>query len=267
MDVYRFDFLRFISVHYKPELINGMKQPRWVLSFFCLVALLPLAACSLVPGFVPSGPPPSPTPPGDTLSYTIPAYTINLSPGDSVPGTRLQYIERRDEGYLVKIDGLEATKRIGDSFFWSGVVAPGVFANYNLRLTTDVFGKLPAAGPVEIIIFNPEPMESALPVELDAASPSYNNILVNYQVPPGMTIPGSTVVYEGTVTQGEGQQVAELAWLTGMTGYPYLALGDSLVWAGRVRENVYARYSMRVTALNEYGLRLSGTAELWISSN
>lgn len=229
--------------------------------------LLALAACSLVPGLGSSGPPPSPTPPGDTLSYTIPAYTINLSPGDGVPGTRLQYIDRRDEGYLVKIDGLEAIKRVGDSFFWSGVIAPGVYANYNLRLTTDLFGKVPAVGPVEIIILNPEPMEAALPTELAAASPTYHNILIDYQVPPGMTIPGSTVVYEGTITQGEGQQAAQLAWLTGTSGYPYLALGDSLVWVGRVRENVYVRYSMRVTTMNEYGLRLTGTAELWISSN
>lgn len=244
-----------------------MKHPRWVLSLFYLALLLTVSACSLIPGLVPSGPPPTPTPPGDTLSYTIPAYTVNLSPGDRVPGTRLQYIERSDEGYLVKIDGLEATKRTGDSFFWSGVIAPGVFANYNLRLTTDVFGKLPAAGPVEIIILNPEPMEAALPSELAAASPSFNNILVNYQIPPGMTIPGSTVVYEGTITQGEGQQAAQLAWLTGLSGYPYLALGDSLVWVGRLRDNVYVRYSTRVTTMNEYGLRLSGTAELWISSN
>jgi hypothetical protein len=204
---------------------------------------------------------------GDTLSYTIPAYTINLSPGDFVPGTRLQFIDRTAEGYQVKIDGLDATKRTGDSFFWSGVIAPGVFANYNLRLTTAVFGSLPAAGPVEIIIFNPDPQEAALPQELVARSADYNSILVNYQVPPGMTIPGSTLVYEGQVKQGEGQQAAELAWLTGLSGYPYLALGDSLVWTGQVRDNVYVRYSLRVTTMNEYGLRLSGTAELWISSN
>ncbi|MCB9423289.1 MAG: hypothetical protein H6667_26070, partial [Ardenticatenaceae bacterium] len=160
-----------------------------------------------------------------------------------------------------------ATKRIGDSFFWSGVIAPGVYANYNLRLTTSVLGKLPAAGPVEIIIFNPAPIEAALPAELATASPTYHNILIDYQVPPGMNIPGSTVIYEGMITQGEGQQATELAWLTGTSGYPYLALGDSLVWVGRVRENVYVRYSLRVTTMNEYGLRLSGTAELWISSN
>ncbi|MCB9446615.1 MAG: hypothetical protein H6669_20475 [Ardenticatenaceae bacterium] len=243
-----------------------MKRHWFVLLFLFLTGTLS-SACSLVPGLGPSGPPPTPTPPGDTLSYTIPAYTINLAPGDIVPGTRLQYIEQNDGGYLVKIDGLEATKRIGDSFFWSGVIAPGVYANYNLRLTTSVLGKLPAAGPVEIIIFNPAPIEAALPAELATASPTYHNILIDYQVPPGMNIPGSTVIYEGMITQGEGQQATELAWLTGTSGYPYLALGDSLVWVGRVRENVYVRYSLRVTTMNEYGLRLSGTAELWISSN
>lgn len=244
-----------------------MKRPQSVLSILYLALSLVLGACSLVPGLGPSGPPPSPTPMGDTLSYTIPAYTINLSPGDTVPGTRLQYVERRDDGYLVRIDGLEATKRLGDSFFWSGVIAPGVFASYNLRLTTDVFGKLPAAGPVEVIIFNPEPMEAALPPELAGIPSMYSNILIDYQMPPGMTIPGTTIIYEGIVTQGDGQQATELAQLTGTSGYPYLALGDSLVWSGRLRENVHVRYNLRVTTLNEYGLRLSGTAELWISSN
>lgn len=244
--------------------MDGWKQIRWIRTFF--YAALLLTSCSLIgPELV--GPPPSPTPMGDTLSYTIPAYTISLSPGDSVPMTRLQYVERRDEGYLVKIDGLEATKRTGDSFFWSGVIAPGVYANYNLRLTAAVFGTLPAAGPVELIIFNPEPQEAALPTELAARPADFNNILLNYQMPPGMNVPGSTVVYQGMITQGEGQQAAELAQLTGLSGYPYLALGDSLIWTGRLRENVYVRYSMRVTTMNEYGLRLSGTAELWITSN
>ena len=248
--------------------MKDWRQARWIWPLWLLLyaAVLMLTSCSLA-GLGSSGPPPSPTPPGDTLSYTIPAYTINLAPGDTVPRTRLQYVERRDEGYLVKIDGLEATKRTGDSFFWSGVIAPGVYANYKLRLTTAVFGNLPAAGPVEIIIFNPEPMEVALPAELSSNPATYSNIVVNYQVPPGMTIPGSTLVYEGQITQGEGQQAAELAWLTGLSGYPYLALGDSLVWVGRLRDNVYVRYSMRVTTMNEYGLRLSGTAELWITSN
>ncbi|MEJ2749183.1 MAG: hypothetical protein P8183_14955 [Anaerolineae bacterium] len=242
--------------------MNGWNQAQWI---WALGAVLLLASCSLV-GLEPVGPPPSPTPMGDTLSYTIPAYTISLSPGDTVPRTRLQYVERQEGGYLVKIDGLEATKRTGDSFFWSGVIAPGVYANYNLRLTTAVFGSLPAAGPVELIIFNPAPQEAALPAELASRSADFNNILLDYQVPPGKTIPGSTLVFEGLITQGEGQRATELAQLTGLSGYPYLALGDSLTWVGRVRENVYVRYRMRVTTMNEYGLRLSGTAELWITS-
>jgi hypothetical protein len=244
-----------------------MKKTRWILLFSYLALLLSLAACSLVPGLVSTGPPPTPTPSGDTMAYSIPTYTINLSPGDTIPRTRLQYIERQESGYLVKIDGLDAVKRTGDSFFWSGVIAPGVYANYNLRLTTEVLGKLPAAGPVEVIVFNPEPVETALPIELTAVPATYNNLLIDVQMPPGVAIPGSTLVYEGIIVQGEGQRAVELASLSGMSGYPYLALGDSLVWMGRLRENVYVRYSLRVTTLNEYGLRLSGTAELWISSN
>ena len=71
----------------------------------------------------------------------------------------------------------------------------------------------------------------------------------------------------GSLDQGEGDQQSQLAQLSGMSGYPYLALGDSLVWTGRLRENVYIRYSLRVTGLSEDGLRLAGTADLSIIRN
>ena len=49
-----------------------------------------------------------------------------------------------------------------------------------------------------------------------------------------------------------------------MSGYPYLALGDSFVWTGKIRDNVHLAYNLRVTSLNEEAIRLTGTAELWV---
>ena len=73
----------------------------------------------------------------------------------------------------------------------------------------------------------------------------------------GAQVPGTTLVYEGEQDQG--------AELSGTNGYPYRALGDSLIWIGRLRGNVIVRYSLRVAALSENSLRLLGTAELWIT--
>ncbi len=240
-----------------------MKQHHLALSGFIVLLLLAGLAC-VVPGVGPPEPPASPTPLGDTLSFLIPAYTISLAPGDTVPGTRLHYVGHNEGVYQVTIDGLAAAKRTGDSFIWNGVMAPGVYANFNLRLTTAVFGALPVAGPVEIILFNPEPVEMALTADVVNAQPYFGNILIDYRIPPGRPIPGTTLVYEGIVNQGEGRQTSQLAQLSGLTGYPYLALGDSLIWVGKLRDNVYIRYSLRATAINENDLRLSGTAELWV---
>lgn len=242
-----------------------MIQNRWAFPGFIVWLLLAGLAC-VIPGVGSSAPPASPTPLGDSLSFLIPAYTISLAPGDFVPGTRLHYLGRQNGAYQVTIDGLSATKRIGDSFIWNGVMAPGVYANYNLRLTTAVFGALPVAGPVEIIVFNPEPVGLALTAAVISAQPYFANIFVDYRIPPGRTIPGTTLVYEGIVSQGEGQQTSQLAQLSGLTGYPYLALGDSLIWTGQLRDNVYIRYSLRAAAISENDLRLAGTAELWITS-
>ena len=241
-----------------------MRYQRRSIFGFILLFVLATLACA-VPGFGSDEPKATPTPLGDTLSFSIPLYTYNLSPGETVPGTRLHYVGRdEDDAYEVTIDGLTAFKRRGDSFIWNGVLAPSTYANYNLRITTEVGGVLPVVGPVELIVFNPEPFERQ-ELEMPNTSFYFNNIAISYLVPEGRLIPGTTLTYAGLRVQGEGEQASRLAELAGSSGYPFLARGDSLRWNGNLRENIVIRYTLRVASINQNGLQLGGEAELWIA--
>lgn len=237
-----------------------MKRLRWLFILLGFIGVSTLA-CSL-PSLDSATPAPTVTPSGDTLTFTNPAFTANLEPGDSVPGAGLRYVGREGDAYRVTIDGLEALKRTGDSFIWDGVVAPGVHATYNLRLTTAVFGPLPVAGPVSVTIFYPEPspVESLPPLE---GALTYRNTVLTYLVPVGQNVPGANLVYEGSETQGDGQS-ARLARFSGLSGYPLRAVGDSLTWTGTLRPNVYIRYNLRLLNIHDDSVRLAGTADLWI---
>jgi hypothetical protein len=242
------------------ESMTIIKQLRWL---FVLVGILGLSAlaCAL-PSFDSPTPAPTVTPSGDTLSFTNPAFAMNLEPGDSVPGTGLRYLGREGDAYRVTIDGLEALKRTGDSFIWDGVIAPGVHATYNLRLTTAVFGPLPVAGPVTLTIFYPEPTPLGSLPPLEEAL-TYRNTVLTYLVPVGENVPGANLVYEGSETQGDGSGT-RLARFSGLSGYPLRAVGDSLTWTGTLRPNVYVQYNLRLLNINENSVRLAGTADLWI---
>ena len=194
---------------------------------------------------------------GDYLTYSAPTYNITLSAGQTVPGTRLQYINRTDQVYNVTVDGQPLTRQGGDSLPWHGVVAPGVFGKYNLRITPSLgIDSLIAAGPVELIILNPIPTEIPDLPATTADAYYYSGILVAETVPTGQAIPGTTLVYAGETNQG--------AAFSGTTQYPYRALGDSLIWLGQLRDNVYVRHNLRVLTYSADVLRLGGTAEIWI---
>ena len=226
---------------------------------FLALLFLTTLACAL-PTSPTSGPLPTPTVEGDSLELLIPAFTYNMQPGDTIPGTRLEYIGKTGDVFEVSIDGVTTNKRFGDSFIWSGIVAPGVHATYNLRLTTEIIGTLPVGGPVNLVILNPEPAAiSTLPVNNEAFH--YNNIFVTYNVPIGFNLPGTTLIYDGVAQQGE----IDSARLLGTEGHPLFAVGDSITWIGTLRENVTASYTFRVVNYNEENLQVTGTAEIWVN--
>lgn len=206
---------------------------------------------------------PEPTPVTDTISFNVQNYNVTLQPNGYVPGTFMRYIAPDGDNYEVSIDGLRAVKRAGDSFIWNGVVAQAVYAEYGLRLgATSHAVELPVQGRVVVYVFNPQPRNiSSLPAET-ATAVHYQRINIDYIVPPGHTIPGTDLIYEGISQSVLGVSQGRLSGLTGE--YPLLAQGDSFLWTGRLRDNVVIRYDLETIALNERGIRLAGEAELWV---
>lgn len=242
-----------------------MKQNRThALLFFGACWLLTTLACA-VPGFNQATPTAVPPPVAGALAFNIPtpAYTLTLSPGQKVPGARLEYLGQNGDVYQVRIDGQPANKRLGDSFVWSGVVGAGVLGEYNLRLTATLpgIGSLPVTGEVQLTVFDAQPVElTALP-DLSQAL-HFNNIFIDTNVPLGQPVPGTDWVFTGLTTQGS----TNFAQLTGPNGTASFAQGDSVVWTGQLRQNVYLRYNLRVLTLSESNLHLTGVAELWVTN-
>ena len=230
---------------------------------FALLVIFTTLACAL-PGRQPAGPLPTPTPLGDFLVFRLPDYSYNLEPGTVIPGTRLEYVRQDDTVYHVRIDNLAATKSAGGSLIWNGVMAPGVFGTYNLRLNTPILGGLQARGDVDITIYMPNPMARSNPPSNEEIALTFNNLQVEYLIPEGRQIPGTSLIFARIVSQGEGEQAIQLAQLSGLSGYPYLAMNDSITWLGNLRDNVAIRYTLVASVIDENGLRLVGVAELWI---
>lgn len=197
--------------------------------------------------------PPSPTPPGDTLHLSAP-FSTAIAPGSSIAGTRIVYVQSAGDVHEFSIDGLRAYRQVGDSLTWRGIMAPGLFGDFRLRLASDFLGRLRAEGRVAVAVLNPAPVEIP-PTQRPDASIYLQGIPIDYFTPEGRRIPGTTLIYEGTY---EG-----LAQVSGTAGYPFFSRDDSLLWQGQLRDNVFIRYDLQVSALSENGLGLSGTAELW----
>lgn len=188
----------------------------------------------------------------------MPIFTATLKPGERIPGTQMVYVSRDKDVFHVLIDEIPAEKRGGDSFSWKGIIAPGLIASYNLRVSPPLLGdNLVAAGPVDFWVLNPIPVDGDVDTLSQNANFHFSNIALDIRTSVGEQIPGTSFVYEGVDVLG--------AVISGSGPYPYRSTGDSLVWSGRLRGNVMARFSFRVVSFDEDSLHLLGTAELWVT--
>ena len=209
---------------------------------------------------------PAPVSTGDMLVFNkiVPPFSTSLSPGEKIAGAPMQYIGKTaDGGYEVSIEGVKTVKRAGDSFIWSGIIAPGTHGQFNLRITAEVLGGLPVAGPATITILNPKPFQlDDIPIHPDALQFT-NIILLDSNIPVGDPILGTTLIFRGTSQRGN-IDVAEIG--TGAEFSYYLA-GDSIVWRGKLRDNIFVQYDLRIVSFNESSLFLTGEANLYIEQN
>jgi hypothetical protein len=236
----------------------GLSSRRRCPWFFLLALLLLLASCSMGeqirPDFLNTPTPlPPPTPVGDTLELFVASYQTALRIGESVPGTRLTFVNKIGDTYTVLIDGQSAEKRAGDSFDWDGVIVPGVVANFRLNLLPNAeVDLLRANGTVRLTVFSPQPAPGAKPIGNDVIT--LGDIRVDALVPRGRALPGTPLVYE----QDEPGAVI----FSGTENYARYRFGDSLTWRGLLLNNVYIDYSLKVDGIETHGVRVNGTAEM-----
>lgn len=229
----------------------------------CLLFVVLLLLVSLACGLPNSEPAPATaTPEGNMLTFGIlsPTYTASLNAGDHVPGAPMYYVGQEGDAYRVRIGGQDALKRSGDSFIWSGIIAPGSYAEYNLRLTSGFLGPLPVAGGVDVTFLDWQALELTNLPDVSSGLHFGNIPIVETNLQLEETLRGATLTYQGIYKQGN----QEFAHFTGLSAQPYYAQGDSLVWSGQLRSNVYVRYNLRVVSFNESRVILGGTADLWV---
>lgn len=229
--------------------------------FLHLIGLLLLTAavagCSLFnrlpPILATATPAPEPTPLGDMVQFLVPGYRVDLQQYQTAPGTRLQFTEKVGDAFRVSIDGKFAEKRAGDSFPWRGIVAPGLFGEYDLSLLPTRDNSLSANGRVTLMVLSPQPVEAALP-QRNQTPLVFRGIAVDELVPLGRVVPGTTLVFEA--------QTADGVRFSGTQTLADYRVGDSLVWRGLLRDNIFVDFSLKVVGVETHGLRLTGTAVL-----
>jgi len=188
---------------------------------------------------------------GDWLVYSGPVE-VSVEAGHSIPGTDLHYVGETDRGAEVRIGGQKAIRRTGDSLDYEGRPAQGVKMKLALRVAWFDEAKLHSVGTVGLSIRRPTPQE----MRIATASPLRHAVPVMYWVAKGDLIPGTTISYQGKADQG--------AKLGGVEGYPYRKAADSILWEGKLRDNVWLKLDLRTGFFDDERLQVAGLATMWV---
>ena len=223
---------------------------------FILVLSAFLASCALVGEPIEPTAVPSVTPPGDMLALTTANYTHTLIENEPIPGTQITYRSREGDNIFIDIDGQSAVRRVGDTLTGTQLMVPGAHVHYNLRLINATFSNPYVFGPVTITIFNPQPLEITNLAEPPPATIVYEGIGIDYRVPVGRTLPGSSVTFLGVDDLG--------ARLGGTAQYPSLPEQNSFVWTGRLSRHAVIRYDLTAVRVLPDELHMRGEAKLYL---
>lgn len=187
------------------------------------------------------------------LSYSGPTE-ITVKAGEFVPGTPIQYAGQNEQGARFLIEGQEAIKLVGDSLKWSGNVTPNVLLSVNLRILHISPEQVITSGLVTIGLNDAAPQKGGV----DKNRPVRYTLPVTYKVNKGDPIPGTTIRYAG-------EEKDKGAKLEGVGGYSYRAIGDSILWDGKLLNNVDLQLNVRVLFYNDAFMQVLGTATVGIT--
>lgn len=221
----------------------------------CIVVLLVLSSCIMGEPIEPTAVP-SVTPPGDMLTLTTANYTHTLVENELIPGTDIIYRSRDGDNLFIDIDGQSSVRRIGDSLTGTRLMVPGTHVHYNLRLINAAFSNPYVFGPVTITVFNPQPLEMPNVGQLPPATIVYEGIGIDYRVPAGRQLPGSSVTFLGVDDLG--------ARLGGTAQYPSLPEQNSFVWTGRLSNHAIIQYDLTAVSVLPDELQMRGEAKLYL---
>lgn len=184
------------------------------------------------------------------LLYIAP-FETGIEKGSDLPGTGIRYLGLSDKGAEILIDDQAAFKQKGDSLDWKGNPVENVDLDLSLRVLWVTEETVYVGGTAKMTVRDPTPAAASIPTEVPT---KYSNAPVTYRVEKGDSIPGTLVKYVGKAEEG--------IELSGVEGYPYRKLGDSIVWKGKLRERVFLQLNVRVVFIAEDFIRVAGTATL-----
>ena len=186
------------------------------------------------------------------LTYMAP-FEVGITAGNFLPGTDLQYAGLADGIAEVYIKGQRALKQKADSLSWEGQVREGVSLDLDLRVLWFDESTLHVGGTAKVTVKEARVQAATLP---GTTALTFGNAPVAYTLKKGDTIPGTLLTFKGKADEG--------AELGGTDDYPYRKVGDSIVWAGTIKENVWLELDVRVGVYTGQSLTVAGLASVWI---